>query len=86
MNTPLSHMLFLPVDPDDVPEPIWKVVYADQTGTMPVYVCAPDEDTAVMRAGMKRSEMLKLDRYFWGPSHAPRKWTRVSVEVVEAAD
>jgi hypothetical protein len=38
-------------------EPKWTVTYGRNGVTMPITVCAADEETAIMRAGMKRAEL-----------------------------
>lgn len=80
---PLAHTLFLPVEGEDQPcsDGRWRVLYRRGTMTMPVEVCAPDDETAIMRAGMKRAEMLRLERALF-PRLAAKHWERESVQKI----
>lgn len=77
----IAHELFLPPVGEPDPEPRWRVTYATCGELMKVRVevCAPDKETAVMRAGMKHSEMHKHERRFFKMGSWP-KWERISVE------
>jgi hypothetical protein len=74
----LTYRWFLPVEGETCPDQRWRVVYTDGLRTLPVEVCAPDEGTAMMRAGMKRAELTKWDRFF----DTYPKWEKVSSEAV----
>lgn len=84
---PLAHTIFLPVAGVDEPceDGRWRVVYRRGMMTVPVEVCAPDEETAVMRAGMKRGEMFRLEWSVFPRLAATSNWERESVERVEDA-
>jgi hypothetical protein len=78
----IASQLFLPTeDYDPVTDgPVWDVVYTDGKRVLTVQVVALDEETAVMRAGMKRAEMTKGDRWFFSMGNWPN-WERVSAKV-----
>lgn len=73
-----KHRLFLPLEGEVCPDQRWRVMYTDGFRTLPVEVCAPDEGTAVMRAGMKRAELTRKDYYFGTRPN----WDRLSVKPV----
>lgn len=83
MKNPPTYTWYLPEEGNPDPEPRWRVMYGweNGNGSFPVEVCAPDEETAIMRAGMKRAEMTKLDRYFWGYGKQS-EYVRLSVEML----
>jgi len=55
----------------------FRVVYGRDGVTIPVEVEAPDAETAIMRAGMRRAELLYLS---WVPlTHRRHKYERLSV-------
>lgn len=77
----LAYQLFLPTKGVDTPCPDarWRVVYRRGMITTPVEVCAPDEETAVMRAGMKRAALFANEEWFF-TRQLPGKFVRESVE------
>ena len=80
-----SYTLFLPPAgaADPVDQPRWRVLYQRNGATLPVEVCAADEETAVMRAGMKRAELLRLERQIFPAAvRQAGSWERLSVELV----
>lgn len=77
--TPMAYQLFLPVEGVVCPDARWRVVYRRGMTTTPVEVCAPDENTAVMRAGMKRAEIFKNEQWFF-TRQQPGNFVRESVE------
>jgi hypothetical protein len=77
----MAFVLYLPVEGVEYPCPDyrWRLVYRRGAMTLPVEVCAPDEETAIMRGGMKRAEMLRLEKAIF-PGCSRVKWERESVE------
>ena len=79
-SKPPVHTWFLPVE-GECPDQRWRATYRSNGGmTVCVEVCAPNEDTAVMRAGMKRAGGQELFRQLFPQTHADTKWERLSVE------
>ncbi len=76
-----AYKWFLPLERDKCPDALWRAVYSNgRGGKVPVDVCAPDEETARMRAGMKLAELTRLDRMFWqGEFWRIPTWERVSL-------
>lgn len=60
-KNPPAYTWYLPPAGKSDPEPRWKVMYSDGNGSFPVEVCAPTEETAIMRAGMKRAELTRFN-------------------------
>lgn len=53
----------------------FTILYQNEVGvTMPIPVEAPDEDTAKMRAGMRRAELTRFPRF-----GRPSKWRILSI-------
>jgi hypothetical protein len=62
---------------ESVTLPRFRVLYRHGGVTVPIVVEAPNAETAIMRAGMRRAELLYLN---WVElSHRRLKWERLSV-------
>lgn len=48
--------------------------------TLTVEVDAPDEETAIMRAGMKRADMFRLGTYYFPAASRNGEWEKLDVQ------
>lgn len=78
---PAAYTWFLPTAglDESCPDSRWRVTYRRGAMMFPVEVCAPDEDTAVYYAGMKRAGLLRTEEWAFPMLHM-NKWERENVE------